>query len=302
MKRSREGRGSKRSIIILIVVFLAGLSIFSYPFISNWLSERRALMLIGEYQRNVSYMPEEERAEMLAKAVAYNNALIGQPVQDPFIPGSGVQLPKNYLEILNLSEVMAYIEIPKIQVSLPIYHSVSEEVLKRGIGHMEGTAFPVGGSGTHCLLTGHTGLPEAELFTNLTEMEIGDQFYINVLGEELVYQVDQIKVIEPDELGSLYTQPEEDYVTLITCTPYGVNSHRLLVRGTRVDQMTKSIPLSSAGSWMYILILIMSAILFMILFGICCWDNRKKKRIVFDRVNRESQFKSDTVKGREQTI
>jgi sortase A len=294
MKRSREG---KRSIIILMVVFLTGLGIFSYPFVSNWISERRALMMVGEYQRNMSYMPEEELEEMLAKAVAYNNALIGVPVQDPFIQGSGIQLPKNYLEILDVSEIMAYIEIPKIQVSLPIYHGVSEEVLKKGIGHMEGTAFPVGGAGTHCLLTGHTGLPEAELFTNLIKMEIGDQFYINVLKKELVYQVDQIKVIEPDELGSLYTQPGEDYMTLITCTPYGVNSHRLLVRGTRVHQMTKSILLSSDNLWVYILILAVSAILFIILFNICYRDNRKKKQIVFAGVNGESQYMTDIVKG-----
>ena len=287
MKTGKKGKRSKKNIIILILIFLTGFGIFAYPFISNWLSERQAAMMVGEYERNVSYMSDEEIEKMLAKAEAYNNALIGHPVQDPFIPGSGVQLPKNYLEILNVSEVMAYIEIPKIQVSLPIYHGVSEEVLAKGIGHMEGTAFPVGGSGTHCLLTGHTGLPEAKLFTDLTEMEVGDQFYIGVLGKELVYQVDQIKVIEPDELGNLYTQPGEDYITLITCTPYGVNSHRLLVRGTRVNQMAKSIRLSGDDSQIYILIFAVSAILVVILFLVCCRNYWKKKRLVSDWLNRE---------------
>jgi len=173
---------------------------------------------------------------------------------------------------------MAYIEIPKIQVTLPIYHGVGEEVLKKGIGHMEGTSLPIGGSGTHCLLTGHTGLPEAKLFTDLTKMEIGDQFYIEVLESELVYQVDQIKVIEPEDLGNLYTEEEEDYVTLITCTPYGVNSHRLLVRGTRIYQKTETIALSDGNDRVYLWLFTGSALLFLLTVSLCLRNHGRKKR------------------------
>lgn len=278
MEKSGNGKGSIKSIFLLMMIFMIGLAIFSYPFVSNWLADRRASMLIGGYERNVSYMSPAEIEVIWNKAAAYNNALRGVPVQDPFIQGSGVQLPKNYLEILNTSEVMAYIEIPKINVKLPIYHGVSQEVLKKGIGHMEGSSFPIGGSGTHCLLTGHTGLPEAKLFTDLTKLEMGDQFYIQVLGKGLIYQVDQISVIEPDDLGNLYTAPGEDYITMITCTPYGVNSHRLLVRGTRMNQMEKSLTLAKTYSWIYLVLFVLSMLLCITLFWICRRDNRRKKQ------------------------
>lgn len=282
MKKNREDRMGLKGIFLLIFIFLIGLGIFSYPTVSNWIAIRQSTMLIGEYQRDVYGLSDEEKEELWEKAAAYNKALIGQPVKDPFVQGSGAQLPENYLEILNVTEVMAYIEIPKIDIKLPIYHGVSDAVLDKGAGHMEGTSFPVGGSGTHCLLTGHTGLPDAKLFTDLIKMEISDQFYITVLGKELVYQVDQIEVIEPDDLGSLYTQPGEDYVTLITCTPYGVNSHRLLVRGTRVYQMKKTIALSNETVQMYILLFVLSVLMIIILLIVFIRDYRRKKRFLSD--------------------
>lgn len=281
--KSKKSRGGARGILLLGMVFLAGLSIFSYPFISSRLARWRASRVIEEYRQEADALPEEVVREQWEKAEAYNNALIGDPVEDPFIPGSGMQLPQNYLEVLNVMEAMAYIEIPKISVSLPIYHGVSEEVLKKGVGHMEGTAFPIGGSGTHCLLTGHTGLPEAELFTRLTELETGDCFFITVLGKELVYQTDQIEVILPDELGELQTEPGEDYVTLITCTPYGVNSHRLLVRGTRVYRMEKSIAFPGDYPRWYLPVFAVSASLSGVLAGICLRDRRRRKRFLSGR-------------------
>lgn len=286
-KKIRTRKQSRKAAIILIVVFLSGLAIFSYPFISNRLAQWRQGQYIGDYMDTVNGLSADRKAELWVEAEEYNNALIGQPVKDPFIMGSGAQLPQNYLEILNATEVMAYIEIPRISVKLPIYHGVSDEVLENGVGHMEGTSFPIGGSGTHCLLTGHTGLPEAKLFTDLTELEVGDQFYITVLDTELVYQVDQIEIIEPDELGSLYTEVGEDYVTLITCTPYGVNSHRLLVRGTRVDQMVMSIELSQSVSWAYRWLFGISALMTIILAGICL----RKRRIRKPLIAREKQRK-----------
>ena len=277
MKKSRRGVRGRIGFFLLPILFLAGLGIFSYPFVSNWINERQAALWIGDYEEQVSALSKEEKEEQRAKAEAYNNALIGQPVEDPFVPGSGVQLPQNYLEVLNVTDVMAYIEIPRIKVLLPVYHGVGEEALKNGAGHMEGTSLPVGGSGTHCLLTGHTGLPEAKLFTDLTDLEVGDQFYIRVLESELVYQVDRIRVIEPDDLGSLYTQEGEDYVTLITCTPYGVNSHRLLVRGSRIYQKTETVALAGGDDRGYILLFTGAAILFLLTSGLCFRDRRRKK-------------------------
>jgi len=289
MKKHKKGRRGLKGFLLLTVIFLIGLGIFSYPFVSNWISKRQASRWIGDYEKDIGTLSEEEKKALWTAAVDYNNALSGQPVKDPFIPGSGVQLPQNYLEILNVSEVMAYIEIPKISVRLPVYHGVSEEVLEKGVGHMEGTSFPVGGFGTHCLLTGHTGLPAAKLFTDLTQLEIGDKFYITVLETELVYQVDQVEVIEPDGLGSLYTQPGEDYVTLITCTPYGVNSHRLLVRGTRVFQLTKTVALAGETlSAAYILAFAFSAFITLTLLCICLRDDRRKKRFRLDITGREA--------------
>lgn len=152
------------------------------------------------------------------------------------MPGSGFALPQNYLECLNINGdgVMGYIEIPRIDVRLPIYHGSSEEVLQQGVGHIESTALPIGGDYTHAVLTGHRGLPSAKLFTDLDRLEIGDQFYIHVLDEVLAYEIDEINTVLPDQLQELQPIEGRDLVTLVTCTPYGVNTHRMLVRGTRV--------------------------------------------------------------------
>lgn len=165
----------------------------------------------------------------------YNENLSGDPVKDPFVRGSGYALPENYDDVLNVDGVMGYIEIPKIGVKLPIYHGTSEEVLERGAGHIESTALPIGGAYRHSVISGHRGLPSAELFTRLDEMELGDIFFIHVLGQRLAYEVDQITTIEPTELDSIMPIPDRDLVTLLTCTPYGINSHRLLVRGSRTE-------------------------------------------------------------------
>ena len=171
------------------------------------------------------------------KAQTYNENLSGDPVHDPFVFGSGYALPENYKEVLNLSEdgIMGYIQIPKILVDLPIYHGTSEEVLEKGVGHIQNTSVPIGGNSTHSVLTGHTGLPNAELFTRLDELVVGDIFYIHVLNEILTYKVYEIKVVLPDNIDELRITSGEDLVTLVTCTPYGVNSHRLLVKAERVE-------------------------------------------------------------------
>ena len=201
---------------------MGGAAVFLYPAVSNYLAEKNQTRVIQTYQEAVGGLSDEELSEEWAKAEEYNENLTGDPVHDPFVPGSGYALPDNYLDVLNTDGVMCYIEIPKIDVSLPVYHGTAEETLEKGVGHMESTTLPIGGAGRHAVLTGHRGLPSAELFTNLDLLEIGDHFYINVLGETLAYEVDRIEVVEPDELELLAAEPgrgpgDSDHVHSLRC-------------------------------------------------------------------------------------
>lgn len=216
-------------------MFVLGLGLLSYPLVSSFISARQAAQVSADYSDAVQGFPKEQVQAEWDEAVKYNENLSGSPAHDPFIEGSGMAMTDNYDEMLDLTEVMATISIPKINVVLPVYHGTSSKVLESAIGHLEGSSLPVGGPSTHCILTGHTGLPKARLFTDLTELENGDRFYIRVLDRTLAYEVDQIKVVEPDDKSDLKRAVGQDYVTLLTCTPYGINSHRLLVRGHRVD-------------------------------------------------------------------
>lgn len=237
--RTTAGNKKKKNPILLLaplLLFAVGAGIFLYPAISNLLAERQQREVIHTYQAKVSEMDQAQIDAAWAEAEVYNENLAGDPVHDPFVMGSGYVLPDNYSEVLNISGdgVMGYVDIPKIDVYLPVYHGTSEEVLAKGAGHLEMTALPIGGLNRHSVISAHRGLPSAELFTRLDEMEIGDQFYIHVLDQTLAYEVDQIKVIEPEELSLLQPEEDKDLVTLLTCTPYAVNTHRLLVRGIRV--------------------------------------------------------------------
>lgn len=232
---SRKEKTKCAAPFLAVLLFLAGAGIFLYPAVSNYFAQRRQLSDIVDYQENVDAKSREELEAEWEKAETYNENLAGDPVKDPFIPGSGYALPQNYMEVLDIDGIMGYIEIPKISVMLPIFHGTSEEALEKGVGHIESTALPIGGQFRHCVLTGHRGLPSAELFTRLDEMEKGDIFYIHVLDKNLAYEVDQIKTVLPTELGDIQAVPGQDLVTLITCTPYGVNTHRLLVRGSRTE-------------------------------------------------------------------
>lgn len=226
----------------LVLVLIAGVGILAYPLVSNVLHDRKQDKILTDYKEEVQNLDQDEQEALLKAAREYNEGLIGTVVlTDPFDPDAIKKMDGEYLELLNTGEngIMAYVEIPKIKVYEPIYHGTTEEVLARGIGHMDKTSLPVGGMGTHAVISGHTGLPEAEIFTNLNTLEEGDIFYIHVLKEHLAYQVDQVKVVEPSDTSDLLIDAEEDYVTLITCTPYGINSHRLLVRGTRVPYTPK---------------------------------------------------------------
>lgn len=230
-------KSEKILLIIAIIFIIVGTGIFLYPSISNYFAEKNHVEAIRNYDKMVVKIGEDSLKKEKEKAQTYNENLSGDPVHDPFVLGSGYALPENYKEVLNLSEdgIMGYIQIPKISVDLPIYHGTSEEVLEKGVGHIQNTSVPIGGNSTHSVLTGHTGLPNAELFTRLDELVVGDIFYIHVLNEILTYKVYEIKVVLPDNIDELRITSGEDLVTLVTCTPYGVNSHRLLVKAKRVE-------------------------------------------------------------------
>lgn len=226
--------------VLLVVVFFLGACVLFYPAISSLWAEKHQLGVINEYNETIENMDQEEIDAEMAKAIAYNDGLLNRNVamSDPFAKETGKDATGTeeggYDSILAMTDAMAYIEIPAINVYLPIYHGTSDETLSQGVGHLEGSSVPVGGIGTHCVLSAHSGLPTAELFTNLEKLEKGDVFYIHVLDQLDVYQINQIEVVLPSDTSLLSIDPAEDYVTLVTCTPYGVNTHRLLVRGTRI--------------------------------------------------------------------
>lgn len=224
--------------IILIVGFCIGLIISLYPLISNIYSRRNQIQVINDYTEDIKEIDTKQIAKELELANAYNRKLNQTIVlTDPFDPSAIDMADDVYYDILNYTDdgVMAYINIPKIDVNLPIYHGTDSEHMLKGVGHLVGTSFPVGGIDTHAILSAHSGLSTAELFTNLADLKKDDLFYIHVLDDVLAYEVDKINVVKPNETNDLKIVPGQDYVTLVTCTPYGINSHRLLVRGHRVE-------------------------------------------------------------------
>lgn len=231
--------------IILIVILLAGLSLLLYPTFSELWNSTRQSRAIADYSKQVSAMDREEYEKLWKMAEEYNQNLKNRTA---FYELDEEQ-KKEYEQMLNVSGsgIMAYIEIPKIGCSLPIYHGTDESVLQVAIGHLEWSSLPIGGESTHCVISGHRGLPSARLFTDLDELEEGDLFYITVLGEKLAYEVDQIEVVLPEEVEELGIEEGKDYVTLVTCTPYGINTHRLLVRGHRTEYTEPETEENSVG-------------------------------------------------------
>jgi len=227
------------AILLVIITFLLGMGLLFYPDFSRWWNSRIQHGLIREYEDILESLDEEEVAEHFRRARIYNNALSGLYIEDPFHIGSGAVLPPaEYMETLNITGMdgypMGHIEIPVISVHLPIFHTTTMAILDRGIGHIEGTSFPVGGPSTHSVLTGHSGLVHARMFTDLEEVRLGDQFFITILDYRLAYEVDDINIVLPHEIETLRIFEGEDHVTLVTCTPYAINTHRLLVRGRRI--------------------------------------------------------------------
>ena len=236
----------KAGNLVICIIFLAGLSLLLYPFVANQWNNYRQKQLISGYEQVVS---EKEAAEGIdydaerKKAEDYNEALLPCVLPDSFALAESSGVDPVYMNTLNIAgdEMMGSVEIPKINIKIPIYHTTEEEVLNKGAGHLEGSSLPVGGVNTHAVISAHRGLPSASLFTDLDQMKVGDHFLLHVLDETLCYEVDKISVVKPEDTTALAVEDGQDLVTLLTCTPYGVNTERLLVRGHRVPYVEEEV-------------------------------------------------------------
>ena len=236
----------KAGNLVIGIIFLAGLSLLLYPFVANQWNNYRQKQLISGYEQVVS---DKEAAEGIdydaerKKAEDYNEALLPCVLPDSFALAESSGVDPVYMNTLNIAgdEMMGSVEIPKINIKIPIYHTTEEDVLNKGAGHLEGSSLPVGGESTHAILSAHRGLPSAKLFTDLDQMKVGDHFLLHVLDETLCYEVDKISVVKPEDTSALAVEDGQDLVTLLTCTPYGVNTERLLVRGHRVPYVEEEV-------------------------------------------------------------
>lgn len=222
-----------RSTILLILILLIGLSLMLYPSFADWWNSFHSSRAIASYEEQVANIDDAQYEELWDAARDYNQSLLHRP-NDFILSDEQQEIYKSLLDIGG-NGIMGYIEIPMIDVMLPIYHGTKESVLQIAVGHLDWTSLPVGGAGSHCVLSGHRGLPSARLFTDLDKLKVGDVFMLHVLNEILTYEIDQILIVEPQDTDPLLIEPGKDLCTMITCTPYGINSHRMLVRGHRIE-------------------------------------------------------------------
>ena len=221
------------STILLILILLIGLSLMLYPSFADWWNSFHSSRAIASYEEQVANIDDAQYEELWDAARDYNQSLLHRP-NDFLLSDEQQEIYKSLLDIGG-NGIMGYIEIPMIDVMLPIYHGTKESVLQIAVGHLDWTSLPVGGAGSHCVVSGHRGLPSARLFTDLDKLKVGDVFMLHVLNEILTYEIDQILIVEPQDTDPLLIEPGKDLCTLITCTPYGINSHRMLVRGHRIE-------------------------------------------------------------------
>ena len=226
----------KLTIFLFILMIILGIGVILYPLISNQLSKINYQEVIDNYDFTVTKQENSYNEQLINEAREYNRSLTSLNIADVF-QNPNRESSSEYLSILNVDNkgMMGYISIPKIDVRIPIYHGTSSDILQKGVGHLEGSSIPVGGASTHAILSAHRGLPSSRLFTDLNQLKVGDTFYIYILDQVLAYQVNQVLVIEPSDTDPLQIVQGEDYVTLVTCTPYAINTHRLLVRGERIE-------------------------------------------------------------------
>ena len=245
---------SLKNRIVTFLFVVAGLCLINYPFLSEWVNSFHQAEVLSTYDEAIATKSEEELNGYIADAMQYNEGLLESNVtlNDAF--SSGGSSDETYLSLLSLSPdgVMGTIEIPSIHVTLPIYHGTSSKVLEEGAGHLEGSSLPVGGTGSHAVLSAHSGLPEKRLFSDIYQLAVGDHFKLLVYGLKLEYEVDDIRVVEPWDTSYLSIQPDKDMVTLVTCTPYGINSHRLFVSGHRTEWTDTEVVTSEESAGMHI--------------------------------------------------
>lgn len=268
-----------RSTIVLVLIFIVGLSLLLYPSLSDYWNSFHQSRAIATYAEAVADLDDVDYEKMWQEAEEYNEQLKNKTNRWTLTE----EEEEEYNRILDVggTGIMGYIEIPKIKVSLPIYHGTDEGVLQIAVGHIPGASLPIGGMGTHSVVSGHRGLPSAKLFTNLDELKEGDIFMIRVLDETLTYEVDQIRIVEPDDLTSLEIDPEQDLCTLVTCTPYGVNTHRLLVRGHRIENLNDDSIRVTADAMQVDEILVATAVAVPVLLILFVWvmvHYRKRKK------------------------
>ena len=275
--KARKALSNKASTAIVALLFVIGIGIMLYPMISNYLAEISQGEVISEYKDAVESLSDIQEREEREKVKEYNQSLADKVVlTDPFDTKTVEEVNEKYQNTLNIrgDGMMGYVEIPSIGVHLPIYHGTSDEVLRRGVGHLVNTSLPAGGKETHSVLSAHRGLPSARLFTDLDKVQKGEKFYLHVLGETLAYEINQIKVTGPHDTQDLLIDKEQDYATLVTCTPYGINSHRLLVRGHRVPYVEEdrdvAEALSTQSKWLreYLLALGIVVAIALIIFAV----------------------------------
>ena len=271
------------STMILILILAVGLSLMLYPSFSNWWNEAHQSRAIAAYSQEVSKLDENRYDELWQQAWEYNRSLVGR--KNAYLLDDSQKA--EYERLLDVSGmgIMGYIEIPSLKVSLPMYHGTEESVLQVAVGHLEWTSLPVGGESTHCVLSGHRGLPSAKLFTDLDRLVVGDRFRLGVLDQVLTYEVDQILIVEPQDTEALLIEEGKDLCTLVTCTPYGINTHRLLVRGHRVEteKDAKNVRVTSDAIQIepYLVAPVVAApILLVLLLGLLIPRRRNKRRIL----------------------
>ena len=269
----------KLPTILLVFVFLTGVALILYPTFADWWNSFHQSRAVASYMDSVSALDTEQYEEILAEADAYNQKL----AETGILWTLDEEQLEEYNGQLNINEsgIMGYIDIPKISITLPVYHGIDEEVLQVAIGHIAGSSLPVGGENTHCIVSGHRGLPSARLFTDLDKLVDGDTFTMTVLNRTVTYQVDQIRIVEPTDLSDLLIEEGKDYCTLVTCTPYGINTHRLLVRGHRVANAQGDAPVIADAmqiETIYIAPFLAVPILILLVIGMFILTGRQQRR------------------------
>lgn len=290
----------KTNKIFIVIIFLFGLSLLLYPFIANQWNDYRQKRLISSYDQTVAEQEASEGIDYEAeweRAEAYNEALLPSILPDSFAVAEASGEDEEYMSCLNITGngMMGKVEIPKIDITIPIFHTTEEEVLQNAAGHLEGSSLPIGGENSHAVISAHRGLPSAALFTDLDKLEEGDHFLLHILDDTLCYQVDKISVVEPEDTAVLAVEDGEDLVTLLTCTPYGVNSHRLLVRGHRVSYELEEIKdeklsLTNMSLHTNYLLWVIVGLLVTAIFSLVLYRREKK----LERRKKESEASADS--------